>query len=255
MNIKALGIYGNQLKNHKTTTFLINETLLIDAGAITSTLSIEEQSKVNNIILTHSHADHIKDIAFLADNVIGRKPDAINIYGSKELIENLKNHYLNDKIWPDFTIIPSINSPVFQYKEIQEGKKFETCGLTVEPVRTNHPVYTTGLIVTNGKSTFGLSSDTGPTEKLWKVLNGYKKIDALFVETSFPNDMKELALLSGHLTPELLAKELKKFKHVGETEIYVFHLKPAFERKLKREILKLNIPKLHILKQGQEIKI
>jgi len=255
MNIKALGIYGNQLKNHKTTTFLINNTLLIDAGAITSTLSIKEQAAINNIILTHSHADHIKDIAFLADNVIGRKPTAIKIYGSKELIENLKKHYLNDKIWPDFTIIPSSNSPVFQYEEISEGEKFKTCNLTIEAVRTNHPVFTTGLIVSNGKNTFALSSDTGPTEDFWKKLNNYKKIDTLFVETSFPNNMKELALLSGHLTPELLQEELKKFKHLGDTDIYVFHLKPAFEPKLKRELLKLDIPKLHILKQGQELKI
>ena len=255
MEIRALGVYGNQLLRRKTTTFMINHTLLIDAGAITASLTLKEQANINNIILTHSHADHIKDIAFLADNVIGRKQVSISIYGSKTVIEDVKNHYLNDKIWPDFTIIPSTKNPVFKYEPIEVEKEFSVCGLKVFPVRMNHPVFTTGLIVSNGKVTVAFTSDTGPTERFWEIINGYKKIDALFIETSFPSELEDLANVSGHLTPKLLNDELRKFKFFGQAKIFVYHIKPAFERKVKRELIKLNLPNFHIIRQGEILKL
>ncbi len=255
MEIKALGVYGNQLLRRRTTTFMINHTLLIDAGAITASLNLEEQASINNIILTHSHADHIKDIAFLADNVIGKKPISITIYGSRTVIEDVKNHYLNDKIWPDFTIIPSTQNPVFKYEIIEEEKEFTVCGLSVIAVRVNHPVFTTGLVISDGRVNVAFTSDTGPTDRFWEVVNSFSHIDALFIETSFPSELKQLAGVSGHLTPELLKDELKKFKFVKKSRIYVYHIKPAFERKVKREILKLGIPNLQILKQDEVIEL
>ena len=254
MEIKALGVYGNQLLWRKTTNFMINHTMLIDAGAITSSLKIKEQASINNIILTHSHADHIKDIAFLADNVIGRKTTSINIYGSREVINDVKTHYLNDKIWPDFTIIPSSNNPVFKYVIIKPEKEFSVCNLNIMAVRVNHPVFTTALIISNGHTTVAFSSDTGPTRRFWELLNDYDKLDGLFIETSFPSEMKDLATVSGHLTPALLKEELKKFKHLGKVPIFIYHIKPAFERKVKRELLALEIPELRIIKQGEILK-
>ncbi len=255
MEIRALGVYGNQLLRRRTTTFMINHTLLIDAGAITASLTLEEQASINNIILTHSHADHIKDIAFLADNVIGRKPISINIYGSETVISDVKDHYLNDKIWPDFTIIPSTQNPVFKYVEIKVGKEFSVCDLRILPIKVNHPVFTTGLIVSDENVNVAFTSDTGPTEEFWNTVNSYEKIDALFIETSFPSELEQLAIVSGHLTPALLKEELKKFRFYGKTRIFVYHIKPAFERKVKREILKLHIPGLNILKQGEIIEL
>ncbi len=255
MEIRALGVYGNQLLRKRTTTFMINHTLLIDAGAITASLTLKEQAEINNIILTHSHADHIKDIAFLADNVIGRKPVSITIYGSETVINDVREHYLNDKIWPDFTIIPSTQNPVFKYEVIEVEKEFSVCNLKIMPVRVNHPVFTTGLIVSDGKVTVAFSSDTSPTERFWEVVNSYRKIDALFIETSFPSELEKLAEVSGHLTPAMLSKELEKFRFLGKSRIFIYHIKPAFERKVKREIMKLGIPNLRILRQNEIIKL
>ena len=50
----------------------------------------------------------------------------------------------------------------------------------------------------------GYSSDTAPTERFWEVANRTKNLKALIVETSFPNELQDLANVSGHLTPQTL---------------------------------------------------
>ena len=51
------------------------------------------------------------------------------------------------------------------------------------------------------------TGDTGPTEELWESMNG-RKVDALIIELSFPDELAKVALASGHLTPSMLKIEL-----------------------------------------------
>jgi ribonuclease BN (tRNA processing enzyme) len=69
MKIRVLGCHGSQLPNYNTTSFLLGQNALLDAGAVTAVLSIREQLKTDYVFITHAHLDHVRDIMFLADNI------------------------------------------------------------------------------------------------------------------------------------------------------------------------------------------
>lgn len=251
MKLRVLGCYGAEMPNYKTTCFMVNESVLIDAGAITSVLEPAEQDGVKHILVSHSHLDHIKDIPLLADNVIGRNSHAVNIISSGKVIDILKNHLLNNKIWPDFTVIPSPDKPVLTFMEIEPEVPFDLDGLTVTAVEVNHPVPALGFVIEDKGSAIAVSGDTGPTDRLWQVINETENIKALFVETSFPNNMIEIAHLSGHLTPQMLEDEIKKLNN-KDIPVYLYHLKPNSLEALEKEIEAVDYHSdLRALKMGE----
>jgi hypothetical protein len=72
----------------------------------------------------------------------------------------------------------------------------------------------------------------------------------VLIEASFPNSMRQLAVASKHLTPEMVGEELKKLSHNG-FEALAVHLKPAYRAKLIEEIDGLGIPKLSVMETGR----
>lgn len=256
MQIRVLGCYGSEYPSCRTTCFLINNSLVIDAGAMTNSLSLKEQALIDYILITHSHLDHILDIGFLADNVIGLRPKPVEIIGSKEAIQTLMENVLNNRLWPDFTVIPNPQYPVLATRTCSEKKSFLINGLMVKPVEVNHTVPTFGYILqekNNGSVLF--SGDTGPTDKLWERANKLKNLRAMFIELSFPNRLKEKALVSKHFTPRLLSEELKKIKRANDIPIYLYHMKPYYLKELKSEIKALKKSNLKILKMGMCIQV
>ncbi len=253
MEIRVLGCYGGEMPGHKTTCFMVNENVVIDAGALTGSLAIEDQEKVDSIILTHSHIDHIRDIPFLADNIFGKKDRPVMIHGLPETIENLREHILNFSVWPDFTVLPDPDNPIVAYHELEEGAETEIEELTITPIKVNHTVPTAGYIVQNGDRSFAFSGDTGPTEKLWEAVREIKSMTTLFIEVSFPNRLASLAAASGHLTPEMAVKELEKIQR-PDLKIYVQHMKPQYLTEIVKEIESCDA-NLKVIRQEDRIEI
>lgn len=256
MEIRVLGCYGSEYPSCRTTCFLINTSLVVDAGAMTNSLALKEQVLIDNILITHSHLDHILDIGFLADNVIGLRSRPVQIIGSKEAIKTLMENVLNNRLWPDFTVIPNPQHPVLATKTCSEKKSFLINGLKIKPVTVDHTVTTFGYIIqerNNGSVLF--SGDTGPTNKLWETANNLKDLRAMFIELSFPDRLRGKALVSKHLTPQLLAEELKKIKRSDDIPIYLYHMKPYYLKEIKREIKALKKNNIKILTMGMRIQI
>ena len=252
MKIKVLGCYGAEFPGFKTMSFLINDSVLLDAGSVTSSLSIEEQERISDILITHSHLDHIKDILFLADNLAGRKKTHINIIGTDEILYIIQGTFLNNTVWPDFTLIPTITEPVLKLKQIKTEEEIKIDHLTVKAVEVNHTVKGVGYFVSDAGGTIMHSGDTGPTDRIWQVANETKDMKAIFVETSFPNELERLAEISKHLTPRLLKEELKKLNRT-DIPVYIVHMKPQYIDALKKEITEIGHPSIHFLEQGQEL--
>lgn len=246
MRVRILGCFGAEMPGFRTTCFMVDDSTLVDAGAITSVLSHEEQRGIKNILVTHSHLDHIKDIPLLADNVTGDNSHAVNIISSKEIIEILKTHLFNNRIWPDFSIIPTPDNPVIRFKEIEPGSPFVVNHLKVTAVEVNHTVPTVGYIIDDGNASFAVSGDTCVTDEFWSKINATENIKAVFLETSFPNEMNELANISGHLTPEMMAGEIKKLNN-AQIPVFLYHLKPNFLGTLKGQISAVDHGDLSIL--------
>lgn len=240
MKLRVLGCHGGELPGHRTTCFLIDDVLALDAGALTQSLELPQLDKLGDIIVSHSHFDHVKDLPLLADLMVGRRDEPVTIHASTECAKTLRENMFNNALWPDFTKIPSRANPVFKIKPFRPGSKFEVGKYTVRTVPVTHPVESCGFVVSNGKSAVAMSGDTGPTDKLWALLNDTPHLKAVLLEASFPNALQGLADISGHLTPNTVKSELTKLNRNGAM-VMLYHLKPAFVAQLKKELIALQI--------------
>jgi cAMP phosphodiesterase len=260
MEIRVLGCHGSQLPGCGLTGFLIDATTLLDAGAVTSALTLEEQVRIDHILITHAHLDHIRELSSLADNLCYFKRDyPLTVVGTPRVIEALKRHIFNGVIWPDFSVIPSTEKPVLRFMAVRPGEKAPLGHLSITAIPVHHTVETVAYVVnaeTDGLATAAVFiGDTGPTEEIWRVAGRDEDIRAIFVETSLPGEMGALAKLTGHLTPDGLAGELKKLSPFHHPQIYLYHMKIQYLHEIRREIALLGNDNIHMLKDGQVIRI
>jgi len=249
MKIRVLGCYGAELGGFNTVSFLINESIVLDAGAITSTLNLSEQAKITDILVSHSHLDHIKDIPFLAANMVGITQHTINIISASAILAYIKAHLFNDAIWPDFAMLPTPDAPIIKFQRIPTNQDIPLRNIMVRAVRVNHLVDAVGYIIKDKTSTIIYTGDTASTNEIWEESNRAENLRAIFVETSFPNRLKKLADDSGHLTPSGLKGELQKI-HNGAPDIFILHIKPQYIEEIKEEFRQIGNSRIHILNQG-----
>src|SRR3954467_13310516 len=226
MEVRVLGCHGGELPGHKTTCFLLGDALCIDAGAITSSLQLDEILRIDDIFLTHSHFDHVKDVPLMTDLLVGKRQKPVIVHGARETMEAMDKDVFNNRVWPDFRTIPTREKPVLAFETIPVLEPVTCQGRRIRAVPVHHPVYSVGYIFEGRDGAIVFSGDTGPTEELWRVVNATPDVKAVFLELSFPNSMQWLADLSGHLTPRTAMGELAKLDRRGAT-VYLYHLKPA----------------------------
>jgi cAMP phosphodiesterase len=252
MKLRVLGCYGGNIPGHGMTSLLINGCVALDAGWVSGALSLKEQVKVKDIMISHSHLDHTCTLPFLIDNNFSAPGFALRIYAIPEVVASMKNHLFNNHTWPDFTCLPNDLTPVLKLVEVTPEQPFTINGLTVRPVLVSHIVPTAGFIVEDKKGAIAFSSDTGPTERFWELVNATKRLRAVITETSFPNELQDLANISGHLTPNTLEQELKKLKK--DVPVYLYGGKPKHLKKIKKEVKALKQKRLKMLVQGRTYK-
>jgi len=247
LKLRVLGCSGAELPGHNPSAFLLDDQLLLDAGTVGSVLSEQEQWLLDDILITHPHLDHIRGIPTLADNLImAGQPRQVRVHGIAPVIGALRDHLMNGLIWPDFSTIPSPDAPVIGYSEILPEKNFRVGDYQVMACGVNHTVPAVGYRVAKGGCTLLYTGDTGPTERLWQLAG---RVTALIVEVSFPSELEGLALLTGHLTPKLLERELAKLAALPP-RIFITHLKPQYYDKIKPELDALKIPGIELLQDG-----
>jgi len=255
VKIEVLGCSGAEFPGHNPPAFLIDEKILLDAGTIGAYLSENAQWKIRHILISHAHLDHIRGIPFLADNIIIKnKKHNVTVIGIAPVLKALKDNLLNNKIWPDFTMIPNAEKAIIRFLEVKPGKGIEVNGYKITAYRVNHSVPAAGYIIEDGRGKRLLyTGDTGPTHAIWKEA-GRIKIHRAIIEVSFPNKMEAMAVETGHLTPRLLKKELDKIK-MPPDKILITHPKPQHIKTIRAEIKKLGIPDIRLLKDGEVINI
>ena len=250
-----LGASGSEAPGHNCPAFLIDGKILLDAGTIAISLNIREEHSLQRIFLTHAHLDHIKGIPFLLDNLVTRSTgNTITVLSGKDVLDDLRKNIFNDKIWPDFTKIPSPAHPALKYQAIRPSRPVTIEEYTVVMEKVHHTVPAYGFIVENGgKKALAYAGDTGPTDRLWEKM-AVHDVKCLIVEASFPNRLEKLALASGHLTPSLLEKEIAKMPS-RLPKIYVMHLKPQYLSEIEIEIEALGHENIDFLKEGEVITV
>jgi len=262
VDIRILGCHGSDaLLPHatgphrcSTCSFLLNETILLDAGTVASKLALSEQAKIRHIILSHLHFDHIKELPTLADNLSEQMSTPIVVAAIPEVLHGLHRHIFNTDVYPDFFSIPTLERPTLTSSYLKPGNVYSFSGVDITPILVNHTVPTTGFIVQDRSSAFVYSGDTYSTDELWHEARHIPHLKTAFIECSFPNSMSNLAHISKHLTPALLAQELSKLDR-DDISVYAYHLKPAYKEQILHELHELHILRLTVLEEDRTLTI
>lgn len=251
MKIQVLGGHGGLARGALTTSYLIDDKLLIDAGAVAATTSIEQQVKIEHILISHCHLDHIKDLAFICDNCFGLRQAPFEVYTHETVSKMIKAHLLNDIIWPDFTKLPNTEKPTMRFHPLENGKTVQIGDYKVTGVKVTHAHDAMGFIVESNGTAVLLTLDTGPTDAIWKVARETKNLKAIFTEVSFPNKLQKVADVSEHHTSETMKSELKKMP--PQVPVILTHLKPNFRKEIMEELKGLNEDRIRVLEKDGEI--
>src|ERR1051325_633829 len=176
MKVKVLGCSGGIGGNLRTTGFLVDHDILIDAGTGVSDLPIEQLLQIDHIFITHSHLDHIASIPLLIDTVFGLRHTPITLYATSETQQILKDHIFNWKIWPDFNVIPDAENPLMVWQEISVGETVELSGRKITPMPANHVVPAVGFHMQGSAASMVFTGDTTSCPALWEHVNRIEKL-------------------------------------------------------------------------------
>lgn len=235
VKIRVLGCSGAIAKDCRTTSFLIDGEVLIDAGTGVGDLSLEEMRSVDYVLLTHSHLDHIAALPLMVDSVAAQRKAPLKIFALPGTIAALKAHIFNNVIWPDFSVIPTVQAPFITFQEIRVGQTIQIKDKFVEVLPAVHTVPAAGYAVTAGTGCWVFTGDTERNPALWARVNQLN-VAMLVIETAFSNREKELAKISLHLSPGALAAELDMIAKDKNYPIYITHTKPAETEMIMSEI-------------------
>ena len=241
---------GQATADQRLTCYLIDDCVALDAGSVAIALTDAQRQQVRDIIVTHPHMDHIASLPIFIDDLFGSLKEPVRVHATQVVIDSLERDVFNWNVYPRFSELTNQHGPVMKYVPISIGEEFEVAHLRVTAITVNHIVPTVGLVVSDAGTTVAFSSDTAETQEFWDVLNRLPKLDALFIEASFPNSMAELAEVTRHFTPASLKAELQKLSHNGP-DILAVHLKPTYRATLIEELKALGIPKLTVMEPGR----
>ncbi|TDM05823.1 MAG: 3',5'-cyclic-nucleotide phosphodiesterase [Ideonella sp. MAG2] len=255
MSIRVLGCSGSIAKGCRTTAFLLDDDILIDAGTGVGDLELSELACIDHILVSHSHLDHVLGIPLLADSVMRRRPGRppIQVHALPETLAVLQKHLFNDQLWPDFTRIPSKDKPVLELVPLAVGQVLALGRQrrAIEVLPAAHSVPAVGFALRGAQGDWVYTGDTGPNPKLWQALQG-RRVSHLVIEIAFPEAEHLLAQEAGHHCPSSLAAELR---HAPEgVTLMLTHVKPGEMQAIQQDLARLlpGVP-LHLLVAGQVI--
>lgn len=265
MSFRVLGCSGAIAAGCRTTAFLVDESLLIDAGTGVGDLPLEALARVDHILLSHSHLDHVLGVPLLADATLrerhaaGRGP--ITVHALPATLEALRQHVLNDVLWPDFTRLPSAAQPALRLQPLAIGQRLQLAGREIAVLPAAHTVPACGFAVRGGAAAAPqwvvFSGDTGPNPALWQAMAALPGAVAhLIIEIAFGDDEAALAARAGHHCPASLAAEFGQ--HLGALaaplQLWLTHLKPGENAAITRQ-LRQHLPAhgAQLLQAGQSL--
>lgn len=225
MKLRVLGCSGGIGSANKTTSFLVDDDILLDSGTGVGDLTIEQLANIDHIFVTHCHLDHIACIPFLLDTIGHRRAQPVIVHALGETIDALKAHVFNWQIWPDFTCIPSKERPYMRYDALAVGQVVDLSGRRFQVLPANHVVVACGYCLTSETGSLVFTGDTAECDALWEALDAIPDLRYLIIETAYGNADKELAQASRHLTPATLAAGLRRLR--SAPDVLVSHLKPG----------------------------
>ena len=236
-----------------------NDYICLDAGTLHYGIEKAISNKVFSIpaeqvlkqyikgyLISHAHLDHVAGL-------IINSPDdtAKTIYGLASCIATIKTHYFTWESWANFTDegeAPLLKKYHYQILMPDSIADIKNTGMTVKAFPLSHSNLTSTAFLINSHDAYLLYlGDTGPDEVekshnlhiLWKKIAPLvksKKLKAIMIETSFPDEQPDKTLF-GHFTPRWLMTEMNDLAGLTGNNalkgfnVIITHVKPPQDRK------------------------
>jgi len=235
MKLQVLGCSGGIGQGLRTSSYLIGDSVLLDAGSGVGDLTLAQMRAIRHVFITHSHVDHVLSLPLMVDTLFDELCEQpLQVHARPETIAILKQHLFNWQLWPDFTELPNPAQPAFEFVPMLPGDAVQINELQIEMVDVKHTVPACAYIVQTMQESqlrvFVYSGDTTTNNTLWDRLNQLPQLDFLLVEVAFSNADEALARLAKHYSPGLLSADLLKLEH--RPRIGISHLKPGMEQQI-----------------------
>lgn len=218
----------------RSTCYRINERVLIDAGTGAGRMGMAEMVRIEHILLTHAHLDHIACLPLMIDTIAGLRKTPTAAWGLPGVLDVLRKHILNDAVWPDFTTIPNAEHPFLTLNEYPAEGPLRVEGLEVHTLSAVHGIPACGLLVRESGMSVAFSGDSGPDQQFWSEAAAVPDLAAVAIECSYPNREAELARLSKHMHVDEVVRLSEMLPpHVA---LVIVHRKPGREREIQAQL-------------------
>ncbi len=234
IRLRLLGCNGGVGSNRLTTCYALGETILVDAGTGISSLSLEQMARIDHILLTHAHFDHIACLPLLSDSVTALRKTPIQVWALPAVLDILQQHIFNDQVWPDFTRIPDANNPFIQLCPLPAEQPLEIQGYRISALEANHGIPAIGYRIEKDNVSLAFSGDTADCPAFWEAIQHDPALAAVIVECSYSRRMHEMAIISMHMDVDMVIHRLSALP-AGVAGIIV-HRKPGLEDEIAHEL-------------------
>lgn len=250
MRIRLLATGSSESPSlHYVHTFVVDGRVAVDAGALGLDGTPERQARVTDVLLSHSHSDHVSSLPVFLENVRGLgRP--VRVHAGPDVIASLRSDVFNNRVWPDERTLHGEGQRGFELMPLEPERPLELDGLRILPVALDHTVPTLGFLIESATRAAAIVCDTAPTARIWELARALPRLDAVFLEASFPDAQAELARASRHLTPALFAREAAKLGR--PTRWIAVHVKARWHAETVAELERLDLPGFEAGVPGRE---
>lgn len=231
-------------------SIVIDDSVAIDAGCLALSCTDAHREQVRDVVLTHTHLDHIAGLPLFIDDLFATLTEPVNIHATPEMIDILERDIFNWSIYPRFSELSNAFGPVIRYCAFERGAAFDVKHLSMQSVAVNHKVSACGYLVSDSSASIAITGDTAETDAIWQACNAASNLKAIMVECAFPDELGDLAAVSNHLTPSRLKNELAKLDDQS-IPVFVINIKPMYRDRVVRQIEECNIARVEILEIGK----
>ncbi|MFZ6719691.1 3',5'-cyclic-nucleotide phosphodiesterase [Undibacterium sp. Ji49W] len=235
MKLKILGCAGGiGGKEPNTTSMLVDDDVLVDAGTGLASLSIEQLVAIDHVFISHCHLDHVAGLALLMDAVFGKRSTPVTVHATPEVVQALKTHIFNWVIWPDFSSLPNAEQPSMRFEEMLTGSTLTLGDRSIRSYPVNHTPGSVGYWIKNRDAGFLFTGDMATTPDLWAAMKNETSLRKVIVDCSFPDAEAELAHISRHFCPGALLQDIQDLPEA--VDFLIYHLKPGQETQIMYEL-------------------
>jgi phosphoribosyl 1,2-cyclic phosphodiesterase len=236
VEIQILGAHLAEVKGARLTSLLIDGTLVVDAGGLTSALSLSEQKKIETVLLTHHHFDHTRDLVTLAANAGYYWRKQLIVCAPRYTLDIVTGGLLSSKLYTNFLEYPSEEKPTVILEAIEPYSRKNIAGYDVLAVPVKHSAPTVGYQITSsdGKSLFYTGDTTVGISDCWQHISP----ELLITEVAGPNKYADWLEKAGHLCAKFLKEELVQFRQLKWylPRVIIIHIGNPYEQEIKEEV-------------------